>query len=119
MSVDFEGNYSSIGESNHRNWPRARAGAASALNDDGSVLMIMGGDFNHTRSLNDWMSYDVGSQVWTWVSGGLDSNSTPAYNGAVGSGSRRYHNMVFEEGRWFIFGGGGYLDSTIRFQNQL
>ena len=117
QTVNHVGSSGDLGVPSPTNLPRARRGAATAIDKDGNLWMFGGGNSStgatHPNNLfSDLWKYDVKNKTWIWMNGSQAVNQSAVY-GTRGvqhpnnrPGSRNYSLGGFDKnGDLWIFGG--------------
>ncbi len=116
-SINENGTYGTLGESDPANVPGARSRAVSWYDSDGNLWLFGGRGRDNTGSedrLNDLWRFDLDTKEWTWISGSDSTNENGTY-GAQRTpssenvpGAREYAvSWRDSDGNLWLFGGSG------------
>lgn len=112
-ATSVAGVYGTLGVSDPANKPGAREYAMSWFHD--GKLYLFGGGVGTVSYFNDLWSYDVTTNVWTWIKGSNTVNQTGTYGSywaidpANNPGARQVSVALKDnQNRVFVFGGQGY-----------
>lgn len=116
------GVYGTQGISNEANYPGARAGSASWIDESGNLWLFGGYGYDGVSSLptslNDLWIYNITTGEWTWMSGSKIAKALGVY-GTKGvpdadncPGARSYCSGLINGSDLWLFGGLGYSNET-------
>lgn len=83
-TIDQSAIYTQFGDFNETNNPGGRQGTTTWVGDDG-IMWLFGGEDRYGNLFNDLWALDIDTQLWAWVSGGVqNANTTIYYPGIFG-----------------------------------
>lgn len=99
-------------------WPGGRSNPLFTYAPETKMFYMFGGiNYNAAPHFADWWQLNTSSWVWTWLGGIQGTSNQNSFSGTFNqstpgayAGPRGFGAMWFQNGKIYMFGGGGYTE---------